>query len=181
MFKNKIVIFIFLATVLVSGKVYCQEKINNPQMKTIVGKVIRMDEESNVISVETGAVTKQAFSDAHLNADSLWGELIKNGYIDPNGTIRTPFYRLDKFSDMILPKKFNTRKKLIYGIFQKAMIDNGIMTFEISLDSELLQDTHVIVSVEIEEGDPVTVHYISTSPDKNTIIRFVDNKVDDDL
>ncbi len=179
MFRNKTITFILLTTVLVSSKSYCQEEIKNQPTRTIVGKVTKMDLDSGVVSVETGAVTKQAFSDAHLNADLIWGELVKNGYIDPNGTIRTPFYGLDKFSDMLLPKKSNAKKKLIYGIFQKALTDNGMMMFYISNDSDLLQGTHRITSVEIEQGDPVTIQYVSASGDKNNVIRLVDNKSDD--
>ncbi len=180
MFKNRVITFILLTAVLVSGKAYCQEQIKDQQIRTIVGKVSKIDLESSVINIETGSVAKQAFSDAHVDSCLIWGELIKNGYIDPNGTIQPRFYALNKFSDILLPKKFNAKKKLIYSIFQKALADNGIMVFYTSFDSELLRGTHRIVSVEIEKGDPVTIQYNSSSPDKNNIIRLVDNKPDDD-
>ncbi len=176
MFRNKTITFILLTAVLVSGKAYCQEEIKDQPIRAIVGKVTKMDLDSGVVSVETGAITKQAFSDAHLNADLIWEELIKNGYVDPNGTIQTPFYALDKFSDMHLPKKFNAKKKLIYGIFQKVLKGNGTMMFYISNNSGLFQGTHYITSVEIEQGDPVTIQYDSSSGDKNNIIRLVNNK-----
>ncbi len=180
MFRNKIIAFILLIAIFVSGKAYCQEEIKNQQIRTIVGKITQIDIESGVIDVETGGVAKQAFSDAHLNADLIWEELIKNGYIDSDGTIQAQFYELDKFSSMLLPKKFNAKKKLIYKIFQKALIDNGVMVFYIAIDSDLLQGTHHIASVEIEKGDPVTIQYDNSSGDKNNIIRLVNNKSDDD-
>jgi hypothetical protein len=177
MFKNKAITFILLTAVLVSGKAYGQQAVKDRQIRDIVGKIIKMDEESGVVSLETGAVAKQAFLDAHLNADLIWGELIKNGYIDFNGTIQIPFYKLDKFSNMLLPKMFNARKELIYDIFQKALVDNGMMVFYIFSDSDLLRGTHYITSIEIGQGDPVTIQYDSSSG-KNNIIRLVDNKSD---
>ena len=179
MSRNKLVTFILLTAVLVSGKAYCQEETKDQQIRTIVGKVTKIDLESGVIDVATGAVEKQAFLDAYLNADLLWGEFIKNGYIDFKGTIQTPFYKLDKPSDMLLPKEFHAKKGLIYSVFQKALADHGVMVFYISIGSNLLQGTHRIASVEIEQGDPVTIRYDSSSPDKNNIIRLVDNKSDD--
>ena len=178
MFRNKLVTFILLTAVFVSGKAYCQQEIENQQMRTIVGKVIKIDVESGVINVGTGAVEEQAFLDAHLNADLLWKEFIKNGYIDSRGTVRAPFYKLDKFSDMFLSKEFNTKKGLIYSVFQKALI-KGMMVFYISIDSTLLRGTHRIASVEIEQGDPVIIQYDNSSPGRNHVIRLVDNKSDD--
>jgi hypothetical protein len=179
MFIKKVIIFILLTAVLVSGKAYCQEEIKSNQIKTIAGGVSKVDDESSVINVRTGSVAKQTFLDAHFNAELIWGELIKSGYIDPNGTIQAQFYELDKSSNMLLPRMSNAKKKVIYNIFQKALIDNGIMVFYISLNSNLLRGTHHIALIEIEQGDPVTIQYDSSSTNKNNIICLVDNKSDD--
>jgi hypothetical protein len=163
-----------LTAVLTAGSAFCQEEIKSPHIQTMVGKVVKMDLESGVVSVATGTVFEQAFLDAHVSAD-LWGELIKNGYIDPSGTIQAPFYALDTFSQLLLSKKYAPQKKLIFNIFQKALIDHGIMMFYIYTDSDLLQDEHHIASLEIEQGDPVTIQY-NSSPDKNTVVRLVNNR-----
>jgi hypothetical protein len=167
----KLTALILLTALMLSGKAWPQE---NLQIKTIFGKVTKMDIDGGVITVATGAVTEQAFADAHLDADGLWGELVKHGYIDDNGTIQTPFYALDKYTSLAVPKKFNPKKKLICRIIQKALLDNGMMMFYILNDSNLLQGGHHITSVEIEAGDPVTVQYAVS--DKNNIIRLVDNR-----
>jgi hypothetical protein len=181
MFRRKMIGFILLTVVLVSDKAYCQQKTSSRQIFTFVGQVTKFDLDSDVINVISGAVEKQEFSNAHLNVDPLWNALIKIGYIDSNGTIQDKYYALDKFSSMILPKEFNAKKKLIYTIFQNALADNGQRkVFYFTFNSELLLGNRNMAIVEIEQGDPVTIQYVNSSPDKNNIIRLVDNKSDDD-
>jgi|GEM_PF-6612481 len=174
MSRDKALILILLTAVLVSGRAYCQE------IRTIVGKVTKIDSEGGVINVKAGTVTKQAFSDAHLDADLVWEELVKNNYIDPNGMIQAEFYSLDKFSSMLLPKKLNAKKKVIYNIFQKALAENRPKVFYISLNSNLLQGAHYMSSIEIEPGDPVTIQYNRSAVGRNNVISLVDNRSSDD-
>jgi len=163
----KAIPLILLTAILVCNKAYCQEETNDQQIKTIVGQVTKMDIESGVVNVILGSVTKQDFSDAHFDAEALWAELIKDGYIDPNGLIQDQFY------DLV---KFNGKKKWIYAVFQKALTSNGrVMVFYITNDSNLLRGTHLMASIEIEPGDPVVIRYDSSSS-QNNIIRLVDNK-----
>ncbi len=67
-----------------------------------------------------GAVTKKAFSDDHLDADAVWGELIERGYIDPQGVIQAKFEGLKDSSDMILSRMYDSQKEQIYAILQEA-------------------------------------------------------------
>ena len=172
----KAIPLILLTAILVCNKAYCQEETNDQQIKTIVGQVTKMDIESGVVNVILGSVTKQDFSDAHFDAEALWAELIKDGYIDPNGLIQDQFYDLVKFKNMFLSNEFNGKKKWIYAVFQKALTSNGrVMVFYITNDSNLLRGTHLMASIEIEPGDPVVIRYDSSSS-QNNIIRLVDNK-----
>jgi hypothetical protein len=48
--------------------------------------------------------------------------------------------------------------------------------FHISVESNLYRNTLHIASIEIYQGDPVTIQYATSSSGKNIIIRLVDNK-----
>ena len=176
---KKTIILILLTAILAYNKAYCQDEIKDQSIKTVVGQVVKMDIDSGVVNVISGYVTKQEFSDVGLDADLLWAELIKNNYIDSNGTIQCQFYGLEKFLNMALSKRFIAKKKLIYSIFQNALTENGkMMVFYITNNSNLLRETHLMASIEIEQGDPVIVQYDSSSP-KNNIISLMDNKTDE--
>lgn len=54
--------------------------------------------------------------------------------------------------------------------------DKWVMDFHIPVDAELLRGTHHMASIEIEQGDPVTIRYFISSSGKNDIISLVDHK-----
>ncbi len=51
----------------------------------------------------------------------------------------------------------------------------GNMLFHIHVEARLFRDTMPIASIDIERGDPVTIQYDSSSPDRN-IITLVDHQ-----
>ena len=53
--------------------------------------------------------------------------------------------------------------------------DHGTMSFYISIESDLFRSSHHMSSIEIEQGDPVVIQYI-TALGQNNIITLVDNK-----
>ena len=166
---QRILISLTLLIVLASTNSHAQES-------TIIGKVLTIDQESGVVNVARGSFTKQIFKENRLDADLIWDELIKDGYIDAEGNLQTAFYSLDKFTEMTLAHKFYSKRKLIFNIIQKAMSNAGSMSFEITLDSNLLRGTHKISTVEILAGDPVSIQYDRSADGHNTVITLVDNK-----
>jgi len=53
MFKSKIVAFIFVAAVFVSGQAYCQLETQDQQVLTIAGTVTHVDAEGWVVNLQT--------------------------------------------------------------------------------------------------------------------------------
>ena len=146
-------------------------------MNTILGKITKIDPESGVVSIESGSIDKQTLIDNRLNADLIWDGLRDNGYIDDNGTLQIPFYALDKFNKMQLPRRIASRKRAVFDLIHHILDQQGPQTFNIQMNSDLLRGTHTIASLEIEEGDPVKIEY---DPANNNIIRMIDNKSADE-
>jgi hypothetical protein len=53
MFKYKVITFILLIALFTTAKAYCQQGVDDQQIKTIVGTVTYVDVSGNIISVQT--------------------------------------------------------------------------------------------------------------------------------
>jgi len=53
MFKHKVITYILLTAVLAPSGAYCQERVENQQMRTISGTITKIDTVGNIINVQT--------------------------------------------------------------------------------------------------------------------------------
>lgn len=62
------------------------------------------------------------------------------------------------------------------GNIVNVQTDKWNMVFYIPVDSGLFRENHHIASIEIKQGDPVTIQYFTASFGKNNIVTLVDHK-----
>ncbi|MBF0570307.1 MAG: hypothetical protein HQL12_00400 [Candidatus Omnitrophica bacterium] len=53
MFKFKVIAFVVLTAVFISSAAYCQQVMNDRNIKTISGKVVKVGVEAGLISIQT--------------------------------------------------------------------------------------------------------------------------------
>jgi|LQYC01.1.fsa_nt_gi hypothetical protein len=65
-------------------------------------------------------VSKERLSEVAKDADDLFSDLVKKGYIDNQGVTSKKFHKLKDFSSMKIATKFEDSKEKIYKVIQKS-------------------------------------------------------------
>src|SRR3989339_377398 len=111
--NNKFILFILSAGIIFSG---CTMKDTALTPSEAEKKLVEFCQKEGSL----GTVSKEEFSDADLDTNLLWDDLVKNGYINSQGQIQIKFCQLEKPSKMTLSPQAIFQKDQAYAILKKA-------------------------------------------------------------